>query len=218
VKKGIDWSNYFIELIIVIIGISVAFWLNNIGERHKAKKQEISYLIDIKNDLKKDSLKLSYNIINNKKKSKKLKYGLNLVKEKAPVDSVFPYIIEIGNYAFFTPDNFTLISLLQSGDFKLIESKKIKRELLRLLQRYESIDNMQKNLLQALDDNFFPLLHTKVDISEFKVVDPDFLYGLEVKNFMAFTLNETSQHISNYTHAQNQINKVMELLEIELKN
>jgi hypothetical protein len=63
------------------------------------------------------------------------------------------YILEIGNYDLFNPDNFTLTSLLQSGDLKLIDSEQTKRELLRLLKVYESIDNMQKKILQALDDN-----------------------------------------------------------------
>ena len=128
------------------------------------------------------------------------------------------HIIEIGNYDFFTPDNFTLTSLLQSGEFKLIDSEQTKRELMRLLRIYESIDNVQNNFLQALDDNYFPMLLSKVDMIDFKATDPDYFYGVEIKNYCAFTLNETGQHIDIYKYAQRQVNKVMELIKNELSD
>jgi len=210
------WSNYLIELLIVIIGISIAFWLNNIGIKNKNKLEKYSYLTDIRNDLKTDSLRLSLNVKNNEIKIEKLENALDLIEKSAPIDSVLVNIMEIGNYDFFSPDNFTITSLLQSGDLKLIDSEETKKELLRLLKVYESIDNMQKNFLQALDDNFFPMLLTKVDMIKFKAVDPNFFYGIQIKNYCAFTLNETKQHIRTYKYAQKQIYKLIKVIDDEL--
>jgi len=111
-----------------------------------------------------------------------------------------------------------LTSLIQSGDLKLIDSEQTKRELMRLLRIYESIDNAQNNFLQALDDNYFPILLSKVDMIDFKAMDSDYFYGIEIKNYCAFTLNETSQHIGNYEYAQSQVNTVMQLIENELSD
>jgi uncharacterized membrane protein YgaE (UPF0421/DUF939 family) len=38
-EAKLRWSNYFIELLIVIIGISVAFWLNNMAVKSKNELQ-----------------------------------------------------------------------------------------------------------------------------------------------------------------------------------
>lgn len=46
---------------------------------------------------------------------------------------------------------------------------------------------MQKNFLQVLDDNYFPMLLTKVDMMEFKALDPDFFHGIEIKNYGVYT-------------------------------
>lgn len=216
-KTKLTWSDYLMELLIVIIGISIAFWLNNVAIDSQNKKESTSYLTAIKNDLKTDKARLSDNIKNNKTKSKKLSHSLKMIQQKVSIDSLLISIIEIGNYDFFDPDNFTLTSLLQSGDLKLIDSEQVKRELLRLLKIYESIDIMQKNFLHALDDNYFPMLLTKVDMIEFKAVDPDFFYGVEIKNYCGYTLDETSQHIQNYMKAQSQVNKVIKLIDAELK-
>jgi len=215
-EEKISWSNHVIELLIVIIGITIAFWLNNVSIRTKENAQKIAYLTDIKNDLKKDSLSLSNNIRNNKEKSETLVYALKLIRRDAPIDSVLSHVIEIGNYDFFVPDNFTLTSLLQSGDLKLIESEQIKKQILRLLKVYESIDTMQKNFLQALDDNYFPMLLTKIDMIEFEAVDPSFFYGIEIRNYCSYTLNETSQHINTYKYAKVQVEKLMRLIEADM--
>jgi hypothetical protein len=212
------WSNYLIELLIVIIGISIAFWLNNMAQNRKDQKEKTTYLTDIRNDLKTDSLRLSRNIKNNEAKIKKLQNGLALIEQKAPVDQVLSDVIEIGNYDFFNPDNFTLTSLLQSGDFKLIDSEEIKKELLRLLKIYESIDLMQNNFLQALDQNYFPMLLSKVDMIKFQAIDPAFFYEIEIKNYCAYTLNETDQHIRTYKYALGQVDKVTKLIDSELNN
>ena len=215
-KTGQRWANYLVELFIVIIGISIAFWLNNLAQISKDRKAEITYLSAIKNDLKTDSLRLALNIENNKSKNVILMTGLEQIKRAAPIDSLLGNVLEIGSYDFFNPDNFTLKSLIQSGDLKLIASEDTKRELLRLLKIYESVDSMQDNFLDALDGNYFPMLISKVDLMEFKVIDEAFFYGPEIKNYSAFTLNETSQHIKNYEYAQSQVAKVIKLIDKDL--
>ncbi|MCA6075094.1 DUF6090 family protein [Fulvivirga sedimenti] len=217
-KNRINWTNHLIELFIVIIGITIAFWLNNVSVREKERVQEIVYLKDILHDLKIDSARLSRNVRINELKQEKLSAGLELISARAPVDSILFKVIEIGSYDFFTPDNLTLISMMQSGDLKLIQSEEIKRELLRLLKIYENIDFMQKNFLQALDDNYFPMLLRQVDMSNLEVADPDFFYGIEIRNYTIFALNETDQHINSYNHAQRQIGNLMTLIKSEISN
>ena len=215
-NKGIIWRDHFIELVIVVIGIYIAFSLNNLDQNRKQRSVKNNYLAQISKDLAKDSLRLTYSIKYNTIKTKKLERGLELIRSNASVDSVFTYIIEIGNYDFFTPDNFTLNSMLQSGDFKLIERESTKIELLRLQKMYEFIDQMQANLLQALDENYFPMLLSNMDWTVYRPVVPEFFFGLEIKNYCAFTLNETSQHIDTYKRTQKQISKVIQLIDAEL--
>lgn len=210
------WTKYLIELLIVIIGISIAFAVEDLAIKEKEENEKIAYLTSIKNDLKTDSLRLINNIKNNTIKIEKLMKSLDLIRNVSTIDEVLTSVLEIGKYDFFDPDNFTLTSLLQSGDFKLIDSEIIKIELLRLLKVYQHIDNMQKNFLQALDDNYFPMLLTKLDYIEFEAVDPEFFYGIEIRNYCAYTINETNQHIGNYQVALKQVGKVAELIEGEL--
>ncbi len=51
-------SRYFFELLIIIIGISISFWFNNLRESRIEKKEEIRLLNTIKENLIADSLQL----------------------------------------------------------------------------------------------------------------------------------------------------------------
>ena len=217
-KENRSWSNYLIELLIVIIGITIAFWLSNLAESSNNRKQMTTYLSDIKNDLKTDSIRLTRNIRNNELKSKTLLKSLEFIKQTASIDSVLVTVLQIGEYDFFKPDNFTLTSLIQSGDLKLIESKETKRELLRLLKMYDSVEDMQNNFLDALDQNYFPMLLSRVDMTVLEAIDPNFFYGIEIKNYAAFALNETMRHIKNYEYTLSQVTKTIQLLELEIND
>ena len=47
---NIDWKSKFIDLLIVIIGITIAFQLNNLNESNKSKIKEIDYLRSFYNE------------------------------------------------------------------------------------------------------------------------------------------------------------------------
>lgn len=214
--KKIDWRTHFVELIIVIIGISIAFWLNNLATESREKKLEISFLLDLKSDFRKDSIRLINSLKHNERKITTLSSGLQLIQTDIRheyADSLLAFISRIGNYNFFSPEDLTLTSLLQSGDIKVIRSQQLKKELLRLLKIYEEIDWSQKQLLQALDQNYFPLILNKADMVTQKTADPDFFYTLEVKNYCAFVINDTSQHQKLYERALKQVNKLLDMIE-----
>jgi hypothetical protein len=213
---NIDWKNHFIELLIVIIGISVAFWLNNLATINNEKKLEQIFIADLKADLLRDSTTLANNVRFNERKVEILLNGIQLMisdTEHKYSDSLVNILGAIGNYDFFVSESFTLVSLLQSGDIKLISSDKLKKELLRLLKIYELIDRNQNNLLQALDNNYFPMILSKMDMLTQQPTDPDFFYGLEVKNYAAYTMNDTNNINYEYKRAIKQVSKILQMMD-----
>lgn len=211
-SKKLNWSNYFIELLIVIIGITVAFWLNNLASTGKEKKLEETFIIDLKEDLQKDSILLVHKIRFNEDKIERLKRGFMILqkdKNQEQLDSVIAMSNLIGNYDFFNSESYMLGSLLQSGDIKLITSRPIKKELIKLIKLYDIIDESQRNHLQALDNNYFPALMTRLDLVTDKTNDPDWFYSVQMRNYFAFSMNDVNNIVGQYKYALNQINVVL---------
>ncbi len=216
-QKTINWKTHFIELIIVVIGISVAFWLNNLATSRVERNLEKEFLSDLRTELRVDSARLHYHVDFNEQKVATLARGLKMISddsEMSQIDSVLFYTTYVGHYDFFFPENFTLISMLQSGDLKLIRSKEIKKELVRLQRKYEYIEWVQNNFLKALDENFFPLILKKVDLRSGTIDEPAYLYSIENRNFVGFAMNDTQAHIEEYKRAAKQIQKLLAMMEV----
>ncbi|MEP1035033.1 DUF6090 family protein [Ekhidna sp.] len=216
-----NWREYLIELVIVIIGITVAFWLNNMAEDSKENKLEAKFINDIQSDLIRDSTNLNTSYQFSQHKTEKVEGILQLLIQDAEMnyqDSLFQSIGVIGNYNFFFPESFTINSLLQSGDFKTLKSDQLKKELLRLRWLYEMIERDQNNFTKALDENYYPKVLTEIDMITGKVENPSFFYGTQFRNWVVYVYNDTSNLSAQYNRSKKQIRKILGIIEEIQKN
>lgn len=216
-----NWKEYLIELVIVIIGITVAFSLNNMAEESKENKLESKFVADVRADLQRDSSNLAQSIKFNSGKVDNLEKIIMLIstdKERQYQDSLLSSIGIIGNYVFFYPESFTINSLLQSGDFKLLTSDVLKKELLRYRWMCDMVQRDQANFLSALDDNYYPKLLAARDMISNEIIDEDFFYGVEFKNWTAYTYNDTKNMTYSYQNILKQLNKILSIIDSEKSN
>lgn len=128
--KKINWQYTFGEILIVIIGISIAFSMNECAQNAKDQSQKIQYLANIKNDVIADKLQLESNI-------KEISEKVTLTREIIPLlGTNNPNLIksqhkifQVANVTNFTPNNITYQTLINSGDLKLIEDFKLKKAI-----------------------------------------------------------------------------------------
>ncbi|MFD2822056.1 DUF6090 family protein [Lacinutrix iliipiscaria] len=128
--KKINWQYTFGEILIVIIGITIAFSMNKCAQDTKDQQQKNQYLTNIKNDVTSDKLQL---VKNNEEINEKL----NLTSEIIPLlatDSpekmqIIGKIFKVANVTNFTPNNITYQTLINSGDLKLIDDFELKKAI-----------------------------------------------------------------------------------------
>lgn len=153
--KKINWQYTFGEILIVIIGISIAFSLNECAQNAKDQSQKIQYLTNIKNDVNADKLQLESNI-------KEISEKIMLTKEIIPLLGTNNpnllrsqhKIFQVANITNFTPNNITYQTLINSGDLKLIEDFKLKKAIeshyasyAAMLKDYERQEAIHKEYL-----------------------------------------------------------------------
>ena len=150
--KKLNWHYTFGEILIVIIGITIAFSMNKCAENSKNETQKNQYLKSIKNDIEADRLILEENVKAIEEKIKIASEILPKLNTNAPdkmsiVGKVFN-IVALNN---FTPNNNTYQALINSGDFKLIDDFNLKTAIEKHYSVYEIIkkdylrlENIQK--------------------------------------------------------------------------
>lgn len=220
-NKKSSIKEYIIEFVIVILGITIAFWLSNLSEIRKENRLEDVYLQQLHDDLITDINVLDRGLKASERKIEFLQTGmgyiLSMERKKLSADSVASIALTLGNFVFFfTPTNDTYLTLQQSGDLKIIKSMVLKKKLVTLYKYYELIRLEQSNFSEALDDNFFPKMYSSFDLIRNMVVDPTYFKSMLCINFIGFTAQETARLNSLFENSKKIASEMRDLLKEEL--
>ncbi len=148
--KKINWQYAFGEILIVIIGITIAFSMNRCAENQKDSTLKQTYLENLKSDIEADRQNLETNVT-------------QLTDFAKVADEVVPHlnsdsdqkmrlinnIFKVSNAIEFHPQDVTFNTLINSGDLRLFKDFKLKTSI----QRYYSYDIPQIKRAYDRQDN-----------------------------------------------------------------
>jgi hypothetical protein len=220
VSKRQKALEYLIEFILVIVGISIAFWLSEQAEESKKDELEKQYLSDLKEDLQADIDLIDYLTVLNQGQTSEVERALDYLSGKPSTitqDSIPHFAEMIGNPTLFYPNDFTYISLKQSGDFKIIKNHEIRKLLVRLYSSYESLDQEQTNLVNAIEDHFFPEYLKNYELATKKVINSAYFRSPILSNFMTFTCSQTNTILVYFERSKTIAEQTIGLIEEELE-
>ena len=133
----INWKYALGEILIVIIGITIAFSLNKCSENQNDKELKIAYLNNLKEDIKTDKKALEDNLVTLKEfqeAAKEIAPYLNTDSDKKM--TIIRKIFKISELIAFIPQDITYQTLINSGDLTLFKQLELKSSI----QKYYSSD------------------------------------------------------------------------------
>jgi len=154
--KKINWHYTLGEILIVIIGISIAFSLNKCAESRQDKKLELLYLKNLKNDIETDKHNLEESLKQLTAKQETLSktfryFNPSLSKRDSILITNF---FQVARIIEFSPKSVTHQTLMNSGDLKLISNFELKttiqehyRNYSALQQDYDRMVNISKKYI-----------------------------------------------------------------------
>jgi len=205
-------GNVFVELVLIVLGISIALWFEGLAEDLQEQEIAQQYLIGVRNDLQMDIRSLDAMIRNNQDRIVKLELTLAQLPtlHDAMPEVQANAVFVPSSYHFFQPANFTYVSMQESGHFRLLSDPEIKRNLLKLMRHYQFIDELQRNFIQAMDDGYIPLMMGGFDILNSHLVDSSLFSSTRFRNFYAFALQDTGQRVTVLKDAKSQAGTLLE--------
>jgi len=137
-KKKLTYA--FGEILIVIIGISLAFSMNKCADDSINETQKKQYLTNLKQDIEEDKADLESNL---KQINQKIELSTNLIpllNSNDPEKHVkLRGLYNIAQLTNFTPKDFTYQALVNSGDLKLIDNFELKKAIEKHYSKYKTI-------------------------------------------------------------------------------
>ena len=212
-------SNFLVELLMIVVGINIALWFEGVFDDLRDAETEQQYLSGLKDDLLSDIRHLDSVISDNEAKVGRLQEIIPTLSKLSEADpeTQANALYQPSSYMFFQPSDFTYRSMQESGDFRLLSEDKTKTSLLRLNRFYSQIGTLQVNFIQAMDDEYIPILMRSFDLIEKRVSNPDIFDNQVSKNFFAYALNDTNDRLGAYVKAKTLAEELLELINHQLK-
>lgn len=179
----INWKYAIGEILIVIIGISLAYLLNSWKENRANENQKKQYIENLILDIKQEIAQLESNESQVQKKLKDIEYLMPFLgNPKDDRKTAAKTVFNLAQMINFYPENSTYQTLINSGDMKLIDNFQLRRSLEQhyayhdiVLQNYGRIEQIHKKYL----GDFF--IH-ELDYVKIQIGDTSFLDNPLLRN------------------------------------
>ena len=212
-KLNIDWKSKFIDLLIVIIGITIAFQLNNINESNKSDIKEIDYLKNFYKENKNNESSLFA----------ELEFS---IKNKQDIDTLKQILLS-GNYednrikslsasmmtlSDFNPSLVTMENIMASGEFELISDFECRENLIETYNSYQTTSQFEGVLSDYINQHVTPFFFENIRFSDFSSLKGNFIEKAEFENIVIGYDALLTQKIDGYNANMEKLKKLNQLL------
>ncbi len=217
--KKINWRYALGEILIVIFGITIAFSLNSWAENSKSKKEKNKYLQNLVKDLATDTMMLDSNIILLQQRKNDITTIRKYISTpNNRMDTILPKFYNLSTPINFQPRNITYQTLINSGDFKLIDDFELKTLIQEHYLKNEEVLQIygrQDILSEKYVGNFFMHELNFRDIYENK--DYSFMQTNFFANMIGALYSTFGVKISSSQEGKLSCKKLMAAIDKELK-
>lgn len=156
--KNINWLDHFINLFVVIIGISVAYALNNLNESTKVENLQKTYVQSMIDDLDVDLQDLDSMILQDKEDLIIFQRVMAAGSHPLSNDSSALALSRIASMSTFNSRNITYESIKSSGKFELLDLK-LRIDIIEFYHHgYDQINEIEEYYKNNFDNQIIPIL------------------------------------------------------------
>jgi len=210
----------FGEIIIVVVGILLALYLNNWNQKMTDKKLEIQYYQSMNNQLKEDLDIIIGEINYNQDYLNQFFYAKNLLllKDKSKIDTLGKIAINMVRFSDFRRKSNIYQTLINSGEIIKINNYKITERLQGLEETYTYINRLEENHLSIIISQIIPEIRQRIQFDPLKVENPESLFEYQFRNNFDILMILMLEKSEIYKRAKDEIGSIIELIEQQLNN
>jgi len=173
---NIDWKSKIIDLLIVIVGISIAFKLNTWNETLKTDLQAKDYI----NSFYEENIANEANLASALQFSESNKKNIDSLKQillskKYAVERIKTLSASMMGVANYSPSIVTMENITASGEFELIKDIELRKQLISTYNTYNTTLKLESILSEYIDKYATPFFFENIRFSDFSSIHSDFI-------------------------------------------
>ena len=197
--KKINWTNHIIELLVVFLGITAGFVLQNDKEQNENKEFEQKYIVGFRDNVAENIESLQESIQHDSLWLAESTYALKLIAtDSLSLDSANALIKTMIFYSEFSEQTTTYENILNSGNLNLIKDYDLKQ---KIVEYHKGLENFQ--LLETYFHDYFseilmPFLMINFDLFSQKLIVSNIHKSILFKNIFGTHFSLTQQRHEGY--------------------
>ena len=208
------------EILLVMIGISLAFQLDNWNENRIKRKNEIKYYQNIKSQIIEDKWFINEQSNYNDYYLSQFKYANEIIElnDRSKRDTLGIIVRHITEYSDFDKEGNIYGSMVNSGELSLLSNFEIINKIRLLEEKYNYINRMENIHYDAVITYAAPSMIRIIKMSTNEIMKPELVYSFEFQNLILTLIQIMEEKTHTYTSTIEQIEQTIELIDKELDN
>ena len=221
IKKG-NLKRYLLyavgEILLVMIGISLAFQVSNWDENRIKKNAEIRFYENIKEQIIDDKELIASQMDYNNHYMVQYKYANEIIgaNDRSKLDTLGLIVRNLTNYSDFDKEGNIYETMVNSGQIKLLHNHEIVNGSRELEEIYNYVNRMENIHYDTMIKYVVIAISPVLKFATNEIKKPDAVFTYEFQNLIVVLLQIMEEKDRTYNKALNEIERVTKLIDEEL--
>ncbi len=206
------------EILLVMIGISLAFQVSNWDDNRIRKNAEIRFYENIKEQIIDDKELIEGQRDYNNYFMAEFKYANEIIEanDRSKLDTLGIIIRSLTNYSDFDKQGNIYETMVNSGQIKLLHNHDIVNGIRELEEIYNYVNRMENIHYDAMMNHVVIATGHVLNYSTNEIKKPDDVFNYQFQNIIVILLQIMEEKDNTYNKALNEIERVTKLIDTEL--
>ena len=208
------------EILLVMIGISLAFQVDNWNEDRIKKTAEIRYYENIKDQISDDKDLIQSQMEFNHYYMTQFKYANEIIEanDRTKMDTLGLIIRNLTQYSDFDRQGNIYETMVNSGEIKILRNHSIVNGIRELEEDYIYINRMETIHYDAMMKHTVAVINPIIKYSTGEIKKPDAVFIYEFQNILIILMQIMKEKDKTYNEALYEIERVSQLIDEELSH
>lgn len=207
------------EILLVMIGISLAFQVSNWDNNRIKKNAEIRYYESVRAQITDDKENIQGQKDYNNRFMAQFKYANEIIEnnDRSKLDTLGLIIRNLTQYSDFDKQGNIYETMVNSGQINLLQNHKIVNGIRELEEMYIYINRMENIHYDAMMKHIVIAINPVLKFSTGEIKKPDDIFTYEFQNLVIILMQVMEEKNITYNQALDEIDYVTKIIDEELK-
>ena len=208
------------EILLVMIGISLAFQVSNWDDNRIRKNAEIRFYENIKEQIIDDKELIAGQRHYNNRHMVQYKYANEIIEanDRSKLDTLGIIVRNLTNYSDFDKEGNIYETMVNSGQIKLLHNHEIVNGIRELEELYNYMNRMENIHYDAMMQHLVVALNPVIAFATNEIKKPDAVFTYEFQNLVVMLMQIMEEKDEVYTNTLYEIERVLKLIDKELED